>query len=309
MYAVDGYERMTSPAGGQKGGRPGRRTGSGLPVWLAVATALILLVACGGGGASQTPTAAVEAAATEGEHEAAAPAATSRGQSQTTTSSAVAPTVPPASGPGATLIGPATAASLNCPISGPSVGFGNVVSVDFDGNGNAEIFRAYLNGSVWHVALEDGSGNVFDDEVPTLVNSAVFPQGPADVNGDGTEEAWIVIGADPATAYLGIYALVGCDLTRVFDGGQPALFRVGVTVTYLYGVVCADQNGDGVTDVIQYYGTSIDGLTYTVNTSVVTVTPQGTVVPLLSPPSFTTTNPGLYSKFECGGLQGVQLTG
>ncbi|MEA2687218.1 MAG: hypothetical protein QOE93_2413, partial [Actinomycetota bacterium] len=148
-----------------------------------------------------------------------------------------------------------------------------------------------------------------DDETLILVNPVVFPQGPTDVNSDGRQDAFIVVGADPSTAYLGIYVLVGCDLMRVLDSGLPAVFSSGATVTHLDGVQCVDHTGDGVTDILQYRGTSTDGITYTIQTSVVTVSPTGGIIPSLSPPQFTTTSPGMYSGFDCGDLHGVQLTG
>jgi hypothetical protein len=269
----------------------------------AVSPLLLLLNACSSeGGAAVAPrdtheTAAVSSTST-------APPATVRATVVTST------TTPPPSttlATGAQVTGnlPSTA-SLNCPSTGPSVGFGNVRFIDLDGNGNDEVFRAYMVNNTWRVALEDGAGVAYDDEALLLMNPVVAPQAGTDVNGDGRQEAFIVVGADPSTAYLGLYSLVGCDLTRAYDSGQPALFRVGAAVTHIDGVKCYDHNGDGTTDIVQYHGTSTDGITFTVSTSVFTLLPAGYLVPSLAPPPLQTTSPSLYSTMNCGDLVGLQ---
>ena len=281
------------------------------------ATVLLLLAACvQDGGASAAPArVGANVSATT-----AVPAPTTSPAPSTAPPTANPPTAnPPTTNPpttgtslasGATVIGALPVpASLNCPSIGPSVGFGTVSFVDFNGDGNAEVFRAYPVNNTWRVALEDGTGLSYDDEPLAIFSLPVFPQAPADVNGDGREEVFIVVGADPSTAKLGLFSLVGCNLTRAFDSGQPAIFRVGATVTHLDGVKCVDHNGDGTTDILQYHGTSTDGITYTIQTSVFTLLPAGFVVPLLAPPPFSTTSPGLFSTISCGDLTSVQLTG
>ena len=201
----------------------------------------------------------------------------------------------------------------SCP-STPSVGFGNVTHPDLDGSGDTEVFRAYIEptSNAWHVAGEDGTGAAFDDE-PLVMSTIgpVFPQVPTDVNGDGRQEAFVTVGGSGSIADLGLYALVGCDLTRVTSGGQPAVFRAGASAMQLRRVECTDQTGDGTTDIVQYAGSysgNGSNIQYDIHTTVYTLN-GGALIAQPSPPDFTITSTAWYSGIDCGPLTSVRVTG
>jgi hypothetical protein len=185
--------------------------------------------------------------------------------------------------------------------SHPSVGFGTWNNADFNGDGSPDFWRAYQANNDWRVALEDGTGASFDDEAIAVVGPPPYaPHGGVDTNSDGREEAFITVGAGAYTTLYALYTLVGdCDLTRVYDSGQPVVFSAGASAQHIDGVFCTDWNNDQVTDVVQYRGDLDQNGVWTISPSPTTIDPAGFIVPLWSGGPIQVPNPAPYSGFHC----------
>jgi hypothetical protein len=118
------------------------------------------------------------------------------------------------------------------------------VAGDFDGDGNPDetlTYQAAPNDWRVRVIFADGGGaetviNHTDDLIPPR------PIGGFDADGDGVDEVFVTVGAGASTTLVGLFDVANCVVTRVSNGGVPAVFSIGASVGAGSGLVCP---GDG----------------------------------------------------------------
>lgn len=115
------------------------------------------------------------------------------------------------------------------------------IGADVDGDGLADVLITYIVPSEarWHVRVEFGAGG--SDDL-TIVDSDMAtpsrPIGGHDVDGDGTDEAFVTVGSGASAVLVGLYDVTACGLTRVTIGTDPAVFPIGATVGNVSGLAC-----------------------------------------------------------------------
>jgi hypothetical protein len=115
------------------------------------------------------------------------------------------------------------------------------VDTDVDGDGLPDVLSTYLvpSESRWHVRVAFGVGG--SDDVSIVDSDMVAPARPIgghDLDGDGTDEAFVTVGSGAATILVGLYDVAGCSLTRVTIDTEPAVFPIGATVMNVSGLAC-----------------------------------------------------------------------
>jgi len=196
--------------------------------------ALVLATACGGGGGSATTTTA------------SAPPTAAAPASPTSLPPSPVLTAPPI------VVTPAPTPSVPAnpcvaPTSGPIPPAAQGVSTapgDFNGDGKTDQLATYLLLATgrWHIRIGLAGGYALDQEIAGS-NSATpaIAIGGYDVDGDGSDEAFVTVGSGADTRNVGLYDFdkAACTLDRVLSpNGQPAVFPVGMTVGQLSGLEC-----------------------------------------------------------------------
>ena len=141
---------------------------------------------------------------------------------------------------------------------------------DFDGDGAADelmMYRVPSSRDDWHVRVVLADGYALDQQVaiggPITIPSAAI--GGADVDGDGADEAFVVVGSGAYTFWVGLYHFdkTACSLDRVLAPGGGAYFApVGASVRNLAGLQCVTTGPTGVPALAQLSGGSDDGRSY-----------------------------------------------
>ena len=185
----------------------------------------------------------------------------------TTTTEVATTTVPPTTtAPSTTTTGVATTTTLPpavtvppiCPQAPPlaaDAADATSVSADFDEDGLADLLRTYIVPSEgrWHVRVEFAAGGSDDVQiVDSNMVGAARPIGGHDVDGDGTNEAFITVGSGASAVLVGLYDVAACDLTRVTVGTEPAVFPIGATIGNSSGLAC-----DGVGDLDRLFAQQV----------------------------------------------------
>ncbi len=178
------------------------------------------------------------------------PAASTTTAAATTTIEAVTTTIGAAttSGPptptSTTLPATTTTAAPACPQAPPlaaDAADATFVGVDLDGDGLADLLSTYIVPSEarWHVRVEFGAGGSDDVQiVDSNMVGAARPIGGHDVDGDGTNEAFVTVGSGASALLVGLYDVAACGLTRVTVGADPAVFPIGATIGNVSGLAC-----------------------------------------------------------------------
>ncbi len=222
---------------------------------LLVALLLVLVLGRGGGGeiAAATTTTTVAPGTTPAPTTTTTAPATTTTVPTTTTTMAVSPTSSSTT----------TTTIPTCPPA-PSLvsGATDVIAVtgDFDGDGVPDDLTTYLDPAAGrrHVRVElaagGGSDRIIEDADPVMGSR---PLGGHDLDGDGRDEAFVVVGSGASAQLVGLYAWSGCTLVRITLDGAPAVFPVGASVTHGEGLSC---NGVGELDELRVETT--DGITW-----------------------------------------------
>ena len=164
--------------------------------------------------------------------------------SSTSTTPSTTTTTAPAATTSTTLPVAATTVPSACPQAPPPAADATdstFVTGDFDGDGLADVLSTYIVPSEarWHVRVEFDAGG--SDDV-TIVDSNMAtparPIGGHDVDGDGTDEAFVRVGSGASAVLVGLYDVAACGLTRVTVGPDPAVFPIGATIGNVSGLAC-----------------------------------------------------------------------
>lgn len=137
-----------------------------------------------------------------------------------------------------------TASSPSCGDSGAvavdATGFESVVA-DFDVDGASDQLQTYFvpSDNRWRIRYLPGTGGSFDEEITDSGPvGAVRPVGGYDIDGDGSLEAFVVVGSGASAVLVGLYDVGDCTVTRVTLDGVAAAFPVGATVGNISGLTC-----------------------------------------------------------------------
>jgi len=172
------------------------------------------------------------------------PDATTTAPAASTTTTPSAATTGPSTTTGTTLPAATTTVPAACPEAPPPAADAadeTSVNADFDSDGLTDVLSTYVVPSEarWHVRVDFGAGGSDDAAIvdSNMVASA-RPIGGHDVDGDGTDEAFVTVGSGASAMLVGLYDIAACGLTRVTIGTVPAVFPIGATVGNVSGLAC-----------------------------------------------------------------------
>lgn len=224
------------PAGGDSySGQPvtmgavGRRNGVRRPLLLAVAVALSLA----GCGDDDSPTAAGTTSTSE--------------ETTSSTSSAV----PDDGGE------PVRCEELPAPSGTVRDG---PVTADVDGDGVDDEVRIVEQGeAALAVDVAHGAGGrtvLVLDDASVFTVADVRVDRVADLDDDGDDDLWVVVGSGASVEVVALVLADGCDLVRPDASGQPNQFAVGASVGFTNGVECVEGG------FLEHEGENVGGSTY-----------------------------------------------
>lgn len=160
---------------------------------------------------------------------------------ETTTSAAATSTTTSSTTTSSTL--PTT----TCPVS-PALPDGALSfaggSGDYDGDGQPDAAITYQAApDSWRLRITFADGGGADVAIADAEDFAPPRHvGGFDIEGDGSDEVFVVVGAGASTVQLGLFDVAGCVASRVTAGGTPAVFALGASIGNVSGIVCP---GDG----------------------------------------------------------------
>lgn len=167
------------------------------------------------------------------------------------TAATTSATTPVTSEPATTLATPATTIGVEpCPggsgaaLPDDAVGVTEAIG-DFDGDGEPDRMLVYGEGGLgpWHIRV------VLAEHVPeaTIPGTSVVARavGGWDIDRDGSDEVFAVVGSGASTLIVGIFTLSGCDLIPLEIAGSAggAQFAVGASAANQSGLVCPPAGG------------------------------------------------------------------
>ncbi len=240
-------------------------------VFLAVGVVGLLAASCGSHdgteSAEQTSTtevtttsvdeASTSAPATTGEPSTTTQAPTTT--EATTTTAEVTTTTTTTAEPTATTTtttAPAPTCGTGPPVPGDALGF-ETIAADFDLDGAADQLTTYFSPSEskFRIRYEPGVGGSYDElVVDSHPVAPVVPIGPYDIDGDGTLEAFVIVGTGASAQQIGMYDVEPCSVTRITLDGEPAAFSHGASVMNLSGISC-----EGIGDIDVLFASGVDG--------------------------------------------------
>lgn len=132
------------------------------------------------------------------------------------------------------------------------------LQADVDGDGAGDAVSVYGTAEGWHLRVDLGAGGAAEETLTTVATDTANIETTRDLDGDGDDELWVVVGHGASTVVYGLFDLDGCDLEAVELAGGPAEFAVGGPILLLQGVRCED---DGRIDHLG--ATSEDGESFT----------------------------------------------
>lgn len=217
--------------------------------------------------------------------------------SPSTTPSSPATTAPPPAATTSTTTAPACAAAPPLPAGATDL---TSVGADVDGDGVADLLSTYVVPAEarWHVRIEFGAGGSAD---ATITDSGMVtparPIGGHDVDGDGTDEAFVTVGSGASAVLVGLYDVAGCALTRVTVGPDPAVFPVGATVGNVSGLSC-----DGVGDLDRLFAQQVAADLYEGGFEPFTLSGAALTAGIGDGATFTAAEAGALADLDCGSL-------
>lgn len=168
--------------------------------------------------------------------------------SPTTTSESAAPTTGEGSGSTTTTTPPddpgtACAEQDAAPGEAPEPALG--ADVDGDGDGDDVLVRIVDDRTIaLEVTFAAGGRTVVRYDDPSVATfAAVRVARVADVDADGDDDLWVVVGSGAAVEIVSLVLADGCELVRPEADGRPNAFAVGASVGFVSGIEC-DGDGD-----------------------------------------------------------------
>ncbi len=130
--------------------------------------------------------------------------------------------------------------------------------VEADGEPGDDLLWVYGIGdssapSEWRIRVEAGDGQAYDSElIVDPPGNAVLPIGGADIDGDGRDEMFTVVGTGAYATIVALHAIVGCDLVPLSNAGMEVRAAVGASAGNVAGLTCTEEYTlilwDGVAD-------------------------------------------------------------
>lgn len=125
---------------------------------------------------------------------------------------------------------------------------------DGDGDGIDDDLTVFRFEEAWWVQVEwgaGGSGAVTIDDPGT----GARPLGGHDLDGDGTDEAWVALSGPASGSLVGLFRVQGCGLWPVLDAGsgQPFVFPVTGSIGAFSGATC-----ESIGDIALVQGQLVD---------------------------------------------------
>jgi len=121
---------------------------------------------------------------------------------------------------------------------------------DFDGNGTADTLHVWNDGFDWYAHIETDGGFGAQTVLPTHPLDLAKAVGGYDINGDGLDEAFLVVGTGASTQVVGLYTLYqpdpdeipfftcGLEPIEFSPSGAEASFVIGGSVMHGDGLQC-----------------------------------------------------------------------
>jgi hypothetical protein len=168
----------------------------------------------------------------------------------------------------AALASPAPCTAPSAPAAPADATGTSTAAADVNGDGAADGIAMYLppSGGAWRVRVTLASGYALDQEIEdSVADLPVQPLGGYDIDGDGTEEAFLAIGAIWGTRIIALYDFDtgSCTLARVASAdGAPAAFPVGASSVAIRGLICIKAGPGGAPALTRTTGTSTDGTAF-----------------------------------------------
>ena len=196
-----------------------------------------------------------------------------------------------------------TAAGTACPEGASPAGEarGDGVSLDADGDGEPDELTVHVTEpATLELAVAYGAGGrtvvaYEDDSIATFADLRVAAV--HDVDGDGDDDAWIVVGAGASVEVVTLVLADGCDLVRPDVDERPNVFAVGASLRHVSGVECVDGG------FLAHEGESADGSSYQGTTTTWTVGADATLQRAGQEPFEITADSGdqlRYGSLTCG---------
>jgi hypothetical protein len=172
-------------------------------------------------------------------------------------------------------------------------------SGDFDGDGTSDDLLTYqVAADNWRLRVIFADGGGADATIEDVMDFAPpRPIGGFDIDGDGTAEAFLTVGAGASTTHVGIFDVAACVVTPVTVNGAHTVFPVGASVGAVSGLSCA---GDGI--VRRTFAQRTDETTFAGGYEDYTVTGSDLVSQQVVTDALTEEQAGVLGQFDCGGL-------
>lgn len=232
--------------------------------------------------------------------------ATSAGPS-TTSSVPVTAAVPTTTTPPTTTVRVTTTAGAHSCPANPVPAAATMVterprSGDYDGDGHPDGLRLYAVGGTWHLRAEPAGGGGADVEIgPVRPGETVQPLGGADVNSDGADEVFAIVGSGASTNIVGLFVLRSCRLQRVVLNADNATFAVGGSVGHSSALTCQTPN------LVYYEAVLVQGSdsSYTGRTTTFRLTGASLIALTSTTATVNWEDPSFarYVTSSCGGLR------
>lgn len=243
-------------------------------------------------------------AACGGDVNSSAQLAASTSSTATPTTATPTTTAAPASSTTATTARATTTTGVSCPVPAIGAGATDVTTKpgDFDGNGAADVLRAYKLGPNWHLRAELAGAGGSDVVVPGVDSvSGLKALGGFNLNDTVADEAFAIVGSGASTTLVGIFAFVNCQLVRVTEMGNAATFTVGASVQRRSGISCVQG---GALQVLSASTPPNASAPYTLVRQTYDVVGSALMSANTSQTILAANDPALAaaSKFDCGSL-------
>lgn len=133
--------------------------------------------------------------------------------------------------------------------------------VNVDGDDDPDVATAYHadpdRSTGWAIRVAFGNGDIVETTVGFGFPESIGVQsvGGADVDGDGRDEVFAVVGSGASVVIYGMFEVEpdACTIEPIVGEGGPVEAAAGASVGALAGLRCDDTDGDGSNDTVALY--------------------------------------------------------
>lgn len=178
----------------------------------------------------------------------------------------------------------------------------SAVDYDGDGDGEADTLSVFLHEDMWWVHAEWAAGGTSAVTIDEAGSMGARPTGGYDVDGDGSDEAFVSIAGPASGSIVAMYRTDGCAITPVIDAdsGLGFAFPVTASIGTFSGASC-----NGLADIEIYTGelADADAGEYLVSAAPYTLDTDGEMnAEFGDAGSISSEELGDYSGLDCGTL-------